>query len=168
MQLRRFVIFCLDSLWQPWFPKVFLRVVDQEYCYRRIPPGSVINNKVIPANAVTFPKPSCFRSRWSDPYDALHPKACNGRVLAGYGVIRFRARDVRRELKVVLEERALSLLFDVLPDPIRGCFAHCEISNEVTMPSGARIEAENFDEETRARMRAALAYRSEVVIAPRP
>jgi len=177
MPLRRFAIFCLNRLWQPWFPKVFLRIVDDEFCYRRIPPRSVLNGKIIPAQGFTFPRPSCFRSRWSNPEDALLPDACNGRVLQGYGVARIRARDLRRELKLIEPKsrvggvgdgsaHTISIVMDVLPDPLRRCFAHSEIRNEAIVPSHVGVPGEDLDEEDRARLRAVLAYRAEVIITP--
>jgi hypothetical protein len=88
-------------------------------------------------------------------------------VLVGYGVVRLGVRDIRRELKIIVQHRGVSVLFDALPDPIRWCFAHSEIGDETVLPGGVRIAAQNLGEEERAAVRAALAYRCEILIAPR-
>lgn len=164
--MRRFVISCLNNFWQPWFSKKYLFISDDEFCYRRIPPRSVHKNRIIPANAFDFPNAWCFRSRWSDAVDALSSPACDGRALVGYGVVRFKVRAIRAEVKIVTASSAFSAIFDVLPEPIRGGFAHSEISSERRIPGEITLDTRNFDEEQRAQLRANLAYRCEIVIAP--
>jgi hypothetical protein len=164
--LRRFVIFCLDKLWQPWFPKNLLHIVDEEKCYRRIPPDAVLGEFVTPA-AFAFPNASCLRSRWSDPPDALHPKACDGRDFTHFGVVALAVDAIRKEFKIITPERSLSLLFDVLPEPITGCFAHSEINDGGVLPGDVRFASDQLDDKQRAKVRANFAYRCQLVIAPR-
>lgn len=163
--MRRFAIFCLDKLWQKWFPKTILRIHDSEQLFRRIPRGSVVGGFLSPAS-IDLPNPSCLRSRWADAQDALHPKCCRGQNLSHYGVVSFPVTNIRQQLKLYENTRA-SIVFDAVPAPVRNCFAHSEISSEATFPAGVVISAGELNEIDRAQIRANLAFRSTVVILPR-
>lgn len=171
MRFKRFAIFCLDRAWQPWLPKAIVpRIADSELCYRRIFPGALLRSGWIAPAAYDFvpdPRPSCLRSAWADAADALHPKACENKVLKGRGVISIPARVLRAEMKLLLKRRpAFSVLFDVFPDPKPGCFSHSEIHPKGAPPTGTAFEVPELDEEARGEVRARLARLSKVEIAP--
>jgi hypothetical protein len=95
-----------------------------EFLYRRYSVVHFVDGHVLP-QAISFPKPSFNRSRFSRPEDALHIDCCGGKQLSpGWGVLESRAANLRVSAELGDRRR-----FTMYPKhvPLPTCYAHSEL-----------------------------------------
>lgn len=135
-QLNRFRAFFLDKFWPESWGSFDPKIAPDELLYRRFSRKAFVNGRLMPA-ALTFPKISVNRSKYSDSNDALKAGCCEGEAQWQLGIFSFMAGHIPIRVHCVDTNRTFQ--FQVEHKPRNGCFAHSEVVT-LSLPTGVEVD----------------------------